>query len=452
MKELILRLSQIQSELRSIEGGVIVSYGQSAEAREIIQSERWKKNIEAHDQKFGPIPKDLVDILVYGIGKFRLDWRLSFFEDEAIWLVGSNLDCGGIRYAIMELEDSGDSERMVGGPIYKEWEYRQSLVQHQGFQFFGLLNTRFLPILIKFNGDTHDLFLYLNDCRPPTKLFVKLEEFLELAMQVRGMFGFALYLTEEFPAQMEAFRYTGFFEKVEKLFPGTDLSRFRHRERCDFQESTVLRDGKLQYEQRIKDAFAKMPSGTEFQRWHPEADVLVFPDSPLSLWYWQLLYGIKFSDAFESFYTANQKLEVCWSVDGNVKGRFEFPRLQTELFPKGHAPEYYKISSEDAPHLVGKYVFYSDLYNDMLVQFEGDGLCSFHLLYLEADDYATHHITDDFDWLFQQLLNTRGMYWWNYFLVFKPSKGDPRYATFYQQMRAYFPDADMSLYPEPEGL
>ncbi|MFN8395000.1 MAG: hypothetical protein U0176_10160 [Bacteroidia bacterium] len=348
---------------------------------------------------------------------------------------------------IVENQSPSDSEAEKA-----DLAYLQGLMKDHGYMVIGSLSVRWIWLMVRFEGDTHSLYLYMNDRKPPLRLTVKLEEFLDLAMRVRGISEFALHLTEDFPEQMERFRYLGFFEKVERLFPGTDLSPFRHRERCDPAESCIVRDGRLAFKRRTLEAFAKMPASTTFQRWHPKADVEIFQDLPLTVWYHQLVNDVKFCDPFEAFYTMTQKLEVCWKVDGSVKGWFNFPRLHEEIFPKGHAPEYYGLSPEDEPHLVGKYVFYTDQYNDMLVEFEGDGLCSFHLLYLEADDYATYHITDDFDWLFTQLLNTRGLYWWNYFLVFKPSGGDQRYLQFHQQMREYFPDADMSLYPDPAGL
>ena len=165
----------------------------------------------------------------------------------------------------------------------------------------------------------------------------------------------------------------------------------------------------------------------------------------------QMAHGVQASDPMQAFFITTSEVIFKWSLQEEMRANFEFQDLR-HLFKRNHAPAYYKLPVEAAPHLENKYVFYTDPYNDMLVEFHGEGVCSFFLLYLEADDYAIHHITDDFDWLITQLLNTRGMYWWNYFLVFEASASDQRYLKFHQQMLEYFPDADMSRYPDPADL
>ena len=267
-------------------------------------------------------------------------------------------------------------------------------------------------------------------------------------VRVGGIENSVLQLAEKLPATYSFLPADGWDEKVKWLFPERAFEIKKEAKDTSRGKSIVDWSRELKYQDRMMDSFSKLPQKSKIIRWVEDRDIGIFPNTYSQLVGQFLNRKLTPSSQFFAFWMMSNRFLMKWSLQEDLKANFEFP-LMSEILFKNHAPDYYKLPVEAAPHLENKYVFYTDPYNDMLVEFHGEGVCSFFLLYLEADDYEIHHITDDFDWLITQLLNTRGMYWWNYFLVFQASASDQRYLKFHRQMTEYFPDADMSRYPDP---
>lgn len=327
------------------------------------------------------------------------------------------------------------------------------LIKHEGYLELGANVNGGTLLLLCPEGSKHELALLLPGHDVVYPLIVDLETFLNITIDVGAISQFPFYLTADYPEPLKSMPYDGFFEKAARLFPDADLSVFNRHGFASGTMSVVQLYGKYGFTERILKAFDSVPAKAFYRKWHlvDDVDVLVFTGYLEEVRMEQVITGLRMSSALEAYFLESQKFSVTWGMNNELLGNFEIYRL-VEFLKKNHGPEYYKVSAEMGPELVGKYALYSDPYNDILVSFEGDGKCHFHLLYLEGDGYETHFITDDFDWLMSMLLNARGMFWWNYYLVFKPSAVDLRYDEFYNNMRTYFPDADMSRYPDPETL
>ncbi len=437
-KEEVLKLDGIEEDQVSMEGR-LYSLKRVAHAEGLAKIEQFIGS---------KIPENFKSVYAEEISSINLSWQSNISNANEYW------HCNGAFYLtpFSMIWDYYSKPRLAGKDPGTEGVIGRRLQILQEEKMFPVGGFAKFEILCKVDKGDHELFIWIpSENSEPIKLSVKLRELIEIMLSLGGIESFPLYLADEFPADLIKFPYDGFFEQVERHFPDVLLSKFNHRDKNQSKTSILEIGQKLSFSSKALGAFSSLPKGAGIHRWHPHWDIPIFPDSYLSVVGWQLEYGIQLSNPMIAFWMMSTRFLMNWSFENDIKANFEFPFIH-EVFQKYYAPDHYKISIEDAPNLENKYLFYTDPYNDMLVEFHGEGVCTFHLLYLEADDYTTHFITDDFDWLVNQLFQTRGMFWWNYFLVFTPSASDQRYEKFYQQLIPYFPDADRSRCPDPAEL
>ena len=396
------------------------------------------------------IPNDLLDVFPGWFDLMGLKW-INLTEDETgIWNIGTFLRIYSFKYIYNDLIKRFADGEKKDDEDEDLFNMRRDLLQKDGMFEIGSL-WKFL-ILVRFVEASHELYLWYPAIHcAPARLKVKMGEMMDLITSVGGIDFSVIHLCEKYPPELSEFPTYDFFNAAPRLFPEADFAPFTRFEFEGTKPSIAQINRQYNYRSRIEQYLGSLPEGSRVYRWHSYNDISFFPSTYTQLLGPQVKHQLRLSEPMLAFWMISYCFLFHWGREEESKANFEFPEL-AYLFTKNHAPSYYKLPVEAAPHLENKYVFYTDPYNDMLVEFHGEGVCSFFLLYLEADDYELHHITDDFDWLITQLLNTRGMFWWNYFLVFQASDSDQRYLKFHQQMLEYFPDADMSRYPDPADL
>ncbi len=311
-------------------------------------------------------------------------------------------------------------------------------------------------VLIKFEKNSYELFLLLED-GSLNKMSISLTRYFELLYQSRGLFLWQAYITDVFPKCLRDKEYDGFFENMEYLFPTVDLNQFKHRDLVNPEKSIAHICKKYNYKEKLHSAFENLskkitlhkvnekytiaysPSGIQIIRNIEEHLQLQLPES-LKVLYWQMDgFNLKWTYNHEDYSKNNQMANFKIASLFDMFGGIVYNQVKEKYC--NNAAKTYNLDQEKHPYLIGKYVFYTDPYCHLLLEFIDHGKLKIWLHYLESDTRKIELtlISENFDEVLNHLIKYRGMFYWPLF-VNKNHHRNELQQKFFSNVNELFPN------------
>lgn len=402
------------------------------------------------------IPENYTNFHESLISAASFNWYVEICDDKNS-IHAKSFDTLSSLYSMLDYRNNFLTEE---SDSFKEKGYGSSFLFHFFLKKYLCLNNA--PggpyVLMKFIDMDYELHLLFED-GSIYKLPVKLEEYFSLMCKTRGMFMWQAYICEEYPKILLNTEYDGFFENMEHLFPNVDLTNFKHRDKVRRKKTIAQICCKYNYKERFHEVFENLPENLTFHSVNPKCKLAYSSSSIQQIRNVEYHIGRKLPEALKAFYWKMNGLSIKWTANDkdyhktkqmanfHIASLYEMfgeminNRIKEDSFM--NARKAYEVDKEKNRHLEDKYIFYTDPYCHILLEFVENDKMKVWLHHLESDTRSIELelMTDNFEFIIDRLLDYRGMFFWNLYVTTGPIEDDSIYIQFKSNTEELFPEA-----------